>query len=126
MDTAVLVKDERDAGWKLLEKLQENGFPMEAAFWMFLPDAEVWRLFIATPLVKTEGSNAGYYRLQGLINTLDVEIAEQFSVSNISLVAPDSDIVKEVTRRYGKIPFDRNVIRRFSLAYGEPYIYFIK
>jgi hypothetical protein len=126
VDTAILVRTEREAAWQLLEGLKETDFPMTAAFWQYRLDNEIWRLFIATKLFDEAGSIAAYSRLQGLLNGMPDEITEGFSVSNISLISPDSAQLKKLRQRYGKVGFNRSDIRRFSLAPEEAYIYFLE
>ncbi len=125
MDTAVLVKTDREGAWNLLEELKRKDFSMSAAFWQYLSEDETWRLFIATKLVDKEGSIAAYSRLQALINDMSPEIAEEFSVMNISLIGPHANQVNALRRRYGKIDFTRAHIRRFSLSPEEAYVYFL-
>src|SRR5258708_761573 len=102
MGSAILVKDFREAGWEMLEAIEKAGFPMYAAFWQYLPDAESWRLFIATPLVEKLGPIAAYARLQTELNRMPA-VSEGFSGSNISLVDPKSELVANLKRRYGTI-----------------------
>ena len=125
MDTAVLVRTEREAAWKLLEALEKERFPMTAAFWQYLPDAETWRLVIATPLVDEIGSIAAYTRLQMALNQLPEEISEGFSVANITLLGPDSEQLMKLRKRYGAVTWERSHIRRISLSPEEAYIYFL-
>ena len=126
MDTAVLVKTDREGAWNLLEELKRKDFSMSAAFWQYLSEDETWRLFIATKLVDKEGSIAAYSRLQALINDMSPELAEEFSVMNISLIGPDANQVNALRRRHGKIDFTRTRIRRFSLSPEEAYVYFLE
>ncbi len=125
MDTAVLVKTETSAAWKLLEALRGKDFPMTAAFWHYLPDAEVWRLVIATVLVDSVGSIAAYTKLQSLLNDLPEDISEEFSVANITLLSSASEQLTKLRKRYGNVPFDKSYIRRVSLSPEEAYIYFL-
>ena len=126
MDTAILVRTEREAAWQLLEKLAETGFPMSAAYWQYRSDDEIWRLCIATKLVDEIGSSAAYSRLQELINNMPEEISEGFSVSNISLIDPASVQLDNLRQRYGKIDVNRSRIRRFNLSPEEAHVYFLE
>jgi hypothetical protein len=126
MDTAVLVRTEREAAWKLLEDLEKEQFPMTAAFWQYLPDAETWRLVIATPLVDEIGSIAAYTRLQTLLNQLPEEISEGFSVANITLLSPTAEQLVILRKRYGNVTRNRSHTRRISLSPEEAYIYFLE
>ncbi len=126
MDTAVLVKTEREAAWQLLEALKQENFPMTAAYWQYLPDYERWRLYIATPLVETSGSIAAYSRLQELINSFPEETADGFSVSNISLLKPDARQIRTLQQEFGTLEFTKSRTRRINLTPNETYIYFLQ
>ena len=126
MDTAVLVKTDRSAGWKLLEALKARDFPMTAAFWHYLPDAEIWRLVIATTLVDQTGFIAAYTNLQTLLNDLPEEVSEEFSVANITLISPTAEQLVRLRKRYGNVPWSQSYIRRVSLSSEEAYIYFLE
>ena len=125
MDSAVLVRDYRDAGWDLLEQLASARFPVTAAFWQYLPESETWRLFLATPLVDEVGSIVAYTRLQTLLNQIPTQAADLFSVMNISLISPHSDQIAELRKRYGPIEKDRSRVRRISLSPDEAYVYLL-
>jgi hypothetical protein len=126
MDTAVLVKTEREAAWHLLEELKKTDFSMSAAFWQYRSDNEIWRLHIATKLVDEVGASVAYSRLQQRINEMPEEISEEFSVSNISLISPNSAQLDKLRHRYGKTDFNRSHIRRFNLSPEEAYVYFLE
>ena len=126
MDTAILVRTEREAAWKLLEALEKEPFPMTAAFWQYVSDAETWRLVIATPLVDEIGYIAAYTRIQTLLNQLPEEISEGFSVTNITLLSPTAERLVKLRNHYGIIPKNRSHIRRISLSPEEGYIYFLE
>ncbi len=126
MDTAVLVKPQRDAAWQLLDALRSKQFPMKAAFWQYLPDAETWRLVIATALVDEVGSISAYTKLQILLNELPDDISEEFSVANITLLSPAAELVNKLKKRYGSVLPDKRIIRRISLSPDEAYIHFLQ
>jgi len=55
------------AGEKLLRLLGKRSFPFRAALWIYLSDAEEWRLFLAVPKAREEGKRKFYKRLQNLV-----------------------------------------------------------
>ncbi len=126
MDTAVLVKSQRQAAWTLLEALKDKQFSMSAAFWHYLSEAETWRLVIATALVDELGTIAAYTKLQRLLNELPEDIAEDFSVANITLVSPKAERIANLQARYGHVPLSRSYTRRTSLSPDEAYIHFLE
>ena len=126
MDTAVLVKTQIQEASKLLEALKERNFPMTAAFWQYLPDAETWRLVIATRLVDETGAISAYTKLQTLLNDLPDTTTEDFSVANMTLLSPAADQLKNLKKRYGHVPPGKSYIRRVSLSPDEAYIHFLE
>ncbi len=125
MGSAVLVKDEKEAAWEMLEGLRNAEFPMDAAFWQYLPDVESWRLFIATPLVGEQGPIAAYTRLQTELNRIPA-VADGFSVTNISLISPASEQVARLRKTYGPVENHPARVRRVDLSPDEAYIYFLR
>jgi len=61
MAETILVKSDIDAGQELLRILDDSGFPVSAAAWIYFPDAEEWRLVMRTPKAACElaASSAG-------------------------------------------------------------------
>ena len=55
------------AGEKLLHLLGRRGFPFRAALWIYLSEAEEWRLFLAVPKAREEGKRKFYRRLQNIV-----------------------------------------------------------
>ena len=126
MDTDTLVKSQIEDGWKLLDALKQKQFPMTAAFWKYLPDAETWRLVIATEKVDDPGPIAAYTKLQTLLNELPNDISEEFSVLNITLLSPKAEQIKQLKEQYQSVPWKKAFIRRISLSPDEAYIYFME
>ncbi len=59
-------------GANLLGELDRRNFPVEAMFWVHLPDQDYWRLVIASPLVAEEGGVAAYRRLGDLLRKIEL------------------------------------------------------
>ena len=74
-------------GAVLLRELDRRNFPVEAMFWVHLPDQGYWRLIIASPVVAEQGGLAAYRRLGDLLQ--EIELAGT-TLEDISLFAPDS------------------------------------
>ena len=53
-----------EAGALLTQKLDEMGVPISTAMWFFLPEANDWRLFFASPNVSLAGSRQMYEKVQ--------------------------------------------------------------
>jgi hypothetical protein len=56
-----------DSGGRLLKLLHEQRFPFRAALWVYLSEAEEWRLFLAVPGARAEGKMKFYKRLQDVL-----------------------------------------------------------
>ena len=51
------------AGAKLLERLDLENAQVKSAFWLYISDEKIWKLFIASPLVDSEGPRKYYKRI---------------------------------------------------------------
>ena len=62
------------AGETLIHLLRKHKFTFRAALWLYLSEAEEWRLFIAVPRERTEGKTKFYKRLQRILRTEPVPL----------------------------------------------------
>jgi hypothetical protein len=85
MLTKVLVKELIADGRNLLLALQQNGFPVDFAFWVKLPDSEWHRLVIASPLAEKYGQIVAYKQLQTILRNLPML---QLDLSDVSVLGP--------------------------------------
>lgn len=58
------------AGAKLLAELDRQRFPVEAMFWIHLPE-DNWKLIIASQIVADEGNLPAYQRLNELLRSME-------------------------------------------------------
>lgn len=123
MATATLVKDYREAGWEFLKELKNKQFPYRSAYWRFLSDSESWRFYIATDLVDNIGIDGAYGKLVEILRGMDHDLKEVFSVLNVTLKSPNSEDLKALEKRYGKMKPDRKLIRRIEISPEEAYVY---
>jgi hypothetical protein len=63
-----LTEDMREGGEKLLRLLQKRQFPFRAALWLYMSEAEEWRLFLAVPKARKEGKMKFYKKLQSAVS----------------------------------------------------------
>jgi hypothetical protein len=63
MATPVLVDRDLEIGRRVLAALTRAGVSVSVAFWAYVPQIEEWQLFIATPLIDSEGYHAAYDRV---------------------------------------------------------------
>ena len=90
MDKKALVDRDIKAGEELIGKLDEKGFPFNAALWYFDPDAEDWRFIIATDLVQTLGPHKTYERLHPYLAPFRDE--SELTPMNVTAVTPTDDL----------------------------------
>ncbi|MBN1508448.1 MAG: hypothetical protein JW955_16485 [Sedimentisphaerales bacterium] len=91
MDKPTLVESDYKAGEALLRALDQAGVKVKAAFWLYLPESDEWRLYLALPEVAQKGPRQAYESIQ---TTLEQVRPEGLSLRNISAVAPDDKLVK--------------------------------
>lgn len=65
MDQKILVKESLSAGMisegkQLLQKLEDSGWIVQSAFWVFNEEDNLWRLFICSPRVDADGPRSSY------------------------------------------------------------------
>ena len=63
----LLIEKMLDSGERLLQLLRKRRFPFRAALWIYLSEAEEWRLFLAVPRARAEGKMKFYKRLQDVL-----------------------------------------------------------
>jgi len=55
------------SGEKLLQLLRQRRFSFRAAIWIYLSEAQEWRLFLAVPRARALGTKKLYTRLQNVL-----------------------------------------------------------
>jgi hypothetical protein len=92
-----LSKEMIEAGVALIRRLDESGFSPCAAFWIYSPEANDWKLKIANAKVGEEGPRKAY----GKIHDILLEHPDEFnelSLDDISLTRPDESFIKLLRR----------------------------
>lgn len=90
MDNATLVGPDVEAGKQLVRALDAASLDVKAAFWLYLEEAEEWRLYIATPLVKELGPREVYIRV---LKVLKENKISSIDLSEISVIDPSDGLV---------------------------------
>ncbi len=72
-----LVDTQIDDGERIIKQLDEDGFDVDSAFWIFNPDKEKWVFVIATSLVAQIGPKKSYDRLRSSLDKLPESIKSQ-------------------------------------------------
>src|SRR5262249_42090448 len=62
-----LTEEMLKSGEKVLQLLRKRRFPFRAALWIYLSEAEEWRLFLAVPRARAQGPKKLYTRLQAIL-----------------------------------------------------------
>lgn len=99
MVAKTLVDSDIRAGRRLIEKLDAH-MDVRAALWLYLPEAERWRLVVATPKVDAEGPRATYAAVQEVIDAIQKESAEESSEQklpalwDITVVSPSDKTIQ--------------------------------
>lgn len=118
-----------ESGAKLVQKLDESGILPDAAFWLYFPDVQKWKLVFAEVKLGTVGPKEIYKRIQETMSSLGEEIRE-ISLDDVALAKPQAPIVAllRVAIRTGPgisgIRFTGNVIN--GTLVEDAYIYRLK
>ncbi|MBI2909724.1 MAG: hypothetical protein HYX92_18960 [Chloroflexi bacterium] len=92
MVTETLTKEMIEAGAALIKKLDEQGVRPDAAFWLYFPDKEQWKLLLADVRLGAEGPRQIYRKIQEILSAFSQEFGE-LSLDNITLAKPDAPVV---------------------------------
>ena len=113
MAETILVKSDMNAGQELLRILDESGFPVTAAAWIYFPHAEEWRLVMRTPKAAASLQQA----LLELARAMDAkgDLRQRIDLARVRLVPPNDRMLEALgttIRADGLKPvrFNRNVI----------------
>jgi hypothetical protein len=93
-------------------------FRLKAAFWLYDPESQDWRLVLATPLVDEEGPLATYKHLQRSLHSIQ---PTDLSLQNISVWSPRKALVKAI-KRASRIPPGAEGVRLTRNSVGGIYI----
>ena len=88
----MLTQEMIQAGADLVRRLDEAHLAIHASLWLYLPDANLWRLIIASPAVKDEGPKKVYQKIQSVLSQVPDDTAK-VTLSDISVVEPTDPLV---------------------------------
>jgi len=121
-----LTKELIDAGATLVQKLDERGLAPDAAFWLFTPEDQRWKLLLADVKLAKKGPKAGYSIVQKVLEEYPKELAD-LTLNDLVLERPDAPIVELIRKavhtgpRVTGIRFKNNVID--GTLIDDAYIY---
>ncbi len=113
MAETILVNSDIEAGQELVRILDQSGFPVTAAAWIYFPDVQEWRLVIRTPRAA-ENLHEAFLDLARAMDARG-DLRERIDLARLKLVPP-GDRMLEAMGRVIKVPglgtvrFTRNVI----------------
>jgi hypothetical protein len=113
-----------EAGASVVQNLNPREFPVDAAVWLYLSDANRWRLMLATPDVQLEGPLKAYKRL---FRALGNAAMHGLTIENIAVVDSRDPLIQLLrgamkTDRSGRgVRFSRSTIKGQFIE--DAYIY---
>ncbi len=67
MVEANLTKELIDTGAKLVQKLDKRGLAPDAAFWLYSPEEQTWKLVLVEVKLAKKGPKAAYAEMQKIL-----------------------------------------------------------
>ena len=102
-----LTQDMIQVGEKVTHRLEHSQLPVSASLWLYLPEANRWRLIIASPLLSKSGPKRLYEKIQSVL----LEAADGLGgieLSDISVMEPQAAMLSAMSR-FIKIGEERGV-----------------
>ncbi len=97
----VLTGEMIEAGRALIQRLDEStDLDIEAAYWLYLPEVNRWRLMLASPQVGREGPIAAYGTIWNALND-PPDQQSNLSFNDISVIEPNQDLVAALRASMG-------------------------
>ena len=127
MDKTALVTEDIELGEKATRAVRSE-LPVSASFWYYFPDAEEWRLVVATSLFESQGPRTTYSRIQKAIK--HAGLTEQLPVYRVAAMSPNDSLIKlmRLAVRTGPgitgIRFTGNAINNVLIE--DAYIYLLR
>ena len=125
--TRTLSEEMIKAGASVIAQLDRDNLPVGAALWLYYPEAEVWRLVIGLPKVKSQGPKQAYERVQSTMSKIP-NTESTIGLQNISVVdttEPLLALLRRVIATTGGgisgIRFSRNTVN--GVLVEDAYIY---
>lgn len=92
MVTKVLTKEMIEAGAALIRRLDTSSVQPNAAFWLYYPEDQKWKLVLSEGRLAADGPRRIYQEIQATLRTFEKEF-EGLGLQDITLAEPDSSMV---------------------------------
>lgn len=99
MDKTTLVEKDFESGEILIKALLESGFDLQAAFWFYFDESDLWRLVIASKLYSEKGPKEVYSQIRAEIDKLTPPV--DIALTNISAISHEKEIVVALNQVLG-------------------------
>ncbi len=86
-----LTKELIEAGATLVRKLDESGLQPDAAFWLYFPDLQAWKLVLVEVKVGQVGPHKVYRDVQKTLT--DAPELGDLALDDVAIAKPDSPVV---------------------------------
>jgi hypothetical protein len=113
MAETVLVNSDIEAGQELVRLLDETGFPVTAAAWIYFPDVEEWRLIIRSPKAARNLQEA----FLEIARAMDAkgDLRNRLDLARVKLVPPSDRMLEAMGKAVrisglSTVRFSRNVV----------------
>jgi len=80
MDQDTVVNEQIESGKRLIDKLNDERFEVQVAFWARLTDEEKWYLYLASPFVDENGPTVAYRRDFGVMRKMSDLWVDPFDI----------------------------------------------
>lgn len=115
-------------GEELLRRLESRGVKLVAAFWLYLSEAEEWRLTLVSPQVDSQGPRSLYNTIREALQETPNGKASSLELLNITVLSPNDTIVRALASANDLVALSGKRLSesRFNGIYVQDvYIYFI-
>ena len=122
-----ITKEMIDSGAQLVKALDTYGLQPDAAFWIYFPDLEAWKLCILEIKVDRLGPKAVYAQIQKVLTELKETSLALDSISVLKTDAPLVGLLRKAIKTgpgISGIRFQKNVINGTLIE--DAYIYRMK
>ncbi len=115
-----------EAGKELTKQLDTSDLKVVSSFWLFVAEANEWRLVVASPQLDREGPKKTYAKIQDVLGQKLNQVSG-LNLKNITLLSPGDPLIKSLRTaiRTGTevsgIRFSRNRINNTFIE--DAYIY---